>query len=109
MNVIISGHRLEVTPFMHNYVVNRMDRLIRHFDQLVDIKILLRIENKKDKGGRQIAEGNIHIKGHDLYVHCADADLYAAVDSLVDKLDRKVSEFKIKLKNHHHQAPKRLM
>jgi putative sigma-54 modulation protein len=82
---------------------------LRHFDQVVDVKVLLTIENQKEKERRQRAECNIRVKGSDMFAESSHADLYAAVDELVDKLDRQVVRHKDRLQNHHHEAPKRLM
>jgi putative sigma-54 modulation protein len=109
MNLTISGHHLEVTPALRSYVTTKLDRITRHFDQLVDIKVLLTVENQKEKDRRQRAECNIHVKGSDMFAESSHEDLYAAVDELVDKLDRQVGRHKEKIKNHQHEAPKRLM
>ncbi len=109
MNLTISGHHLEITPALRTYVTSKFDRIVRHFDQVVDVKVLLSVEKQKEKEGRQRAECNLHVKGSDIFVECAHADLYAAVDELVDKLDRQVVRHKDRLQDHHHQAPKRLM
>jgi len=109
MNLTISGHHLEVTPALRSYVTTKLDRIMRHFDQVVDVKVLLTVENQKEKERRQRAECNIHVKGSDLFAESAHEDLYAAVDELVDKLDRQVVRHKDRLQNHHHDAPKRLM
>jgi putative sigma-54 modulation protein len=109
MNLTISGHHLEVTPALRNYVTNKLDRISRHFDQLVDVKVLLSVEKQKEKQGRQRAECNIHVKGNDMFAESAHEDLYAAVDDLVDKLDRQVVRHKDRLQAHNHTAPKRLM
>lgn len=109
MNLTISGHHLEVTPALRSYVTSKLDRIVRHFDQVVDVKVLLSVEKQKEKEGRQRAECNIHVKGSDIFAECAHADLYAAVDELVDKLDRQVVRHKDRLQSHHHEAPKRLM
>jgi putative sigma-54 modulation protein len=109
MNLTISGHHLEVTPALRNYVTEKLDRIARHFDQLVDVKVLLTVENQKEKDLRQRAECNIHVKGSDLFAQSASADLYAAVDDLVDKLDRQVVRHKDRIQSHQHQAPKRLI
>jgi putative sigma-54 modulation protein len=109
MNLTISGHHLEVTPALRNYVTEKLDRITRHFDQVVDVKVLLSIEKQKEKELRQRAECNIHVKGSDMFAESASADLYAAVDDLVDKLDRQVVRHKDRIKNHQHEAPKRLM
>ncbi len=109
MNLTISGHHLEVTPALRNYVTSKLDRISRHFDQLVDVKVLLTVEKQKEKQGRQRAECNIHVKGNDMFAESAHEDLYAAVDDLVDKLDRQVVRHKDRLQAHNHTAPKRLM
>jgi putative sigma-54 modulation protein len=109
MNLTISGHHLEVTPALRNYVTTKLDRIIRHFDQVVDVKVLLSVENLKEKERRQRAECSIHVKGNDMFAESAHEDLYAAVDDLVDKLDRQVVRHKDRIQNHHHDAPKRLM
>ncbi len=109
MNLTISGHHLEVTPALRTYVTSKLDRIVRHFDQVVDVKVLLTVENQKEKEGRQRAECNIHVKGNDIFAESAHADLYAAVDELVDKLDRQVVRHKDRLQDHHHETPKRLM
>jgi putative sigma-54 modulation protein len=109
MNLTISGHHLEVTPALRTYVTSKLDRITRHFDQVVDVKVLLSIENQTEKERRQKAECNIHVKGSDMFAESAHADMYAAVDELVDKLDRQVVKHKDRLQNHHHESPKRLM
>jgi putative sigma-54 modulation protein len=109
MNLTISGHHLEVTPALRTYVTTKLDRITRHFDQVVDVKVLLTIEKQKEKERRQRAECNIHVKGSDMFAESSHEDLYAAVDELVDKLDRQVVRHKDRLQNHHHEASKRLM
>ena len=109
MNLTISGHHLDVTPALRTYVTSKLDRITRHFDQLVDVKVILTVEKQKEKERRQKAECNIHVKGSDMFAESCHQDLYAAVDELVDKLDRQVGRHKERLQNHHHEAPKRLM
>jgi putative sigma-54 modulation protein len=106
MNLTISGHHLEVTPALRSYVTSKIDRISRHFDQVVDIKVLLTVEKQKEKERRQRAECNIHVKGEDLFAQSAQSDLYAAVDDLVDKLDRQVGRYKTKRQEHHAEPAK---
>lgn len=108
MNLTISGHHLEVTPALREYVRSKLDRVTRHFDQVVDINVLLTVEKQKEKERRQKAEVNLHMKGRDIYVEHASEDLYAAIDQLMDKLDRQVVRHKNQLQDHHHESPKRL-
>jgi putative sigma-54 modulation protein len=106
MNLTISGHHLEVTPALRGYVTTKLDRIARHFDQVVDIKVLLTVDNMKEKELRQRAECNVHVKGRDLFAESSHSDLYAAVDELADKLDRQVGRYKDKTQDHHHVSAK---
>lgn len=108
MNLTISGHHLEVTPALREYVLTKLDRITRHFDQVVDINVLLSIEKQKEKEKRQKAEVTLHVKGKDIFVESAHQDLYAAIDELMDKLDRQVCRHKDRVQDHHHHSPKRL-
>ena len=110
MNLTISGHHLEVTPALRGYVTNKLDRVTRHFDQMVDVKVLLSVENQKEKDKRQRAECTIRVKGNDLFAESAHEDLYAAVDELMDKLDRQVVRHKDKVQSYDRTgATKHLM
>ena len=109
MNLTISGHHLEVTQALRNYVTTKLDRITRHFDQVVDIRVILTVEKQREKERRQRAECNIHVKGGDLFAESSHEDLYAAVDELIDKLDRQVGRHKTRVQDHHHEGAKRLM
>ena len=109
MNLTISGHHLEITPALRSYVSTKLDRVIRHFDQVVDVRVLLTVENQKEKDKRQRAECRIGVKGNDLFAESSHEDLYAAVDELVDKLDRQIVKHKDKLQSHDRAAAKHLM
>jgi putative sigma-54 modulation protein len=106
MNLTISGHHLEVTPALREYVITKLDRVIRHFDQVIDGTVLLSVDNQKEKDKRQRVEINLRVKGKDLFIESAEADLYAAIDLVVDKLDRKVIQHKDRLQGHQREALK---
>ena len=108
MNLTISGHHLEVTPALREYVLTKIDRVTRHFDQVVDINVLLSVEKLADKERRQRAEVTLHVKGKDLHAEQTSEDLYAAIDQLVDKLDRQVCRHKDRVQDHQHQPAKRI-
>jgi putative sigma-54 modulation protein len=109
MNLTISGHHLDVTPALREYVLNKLDRVTRHFDQVVDVNVILSVEKKKEKEQRQKAEVTLHVKGRDIFVEQSHEDLYAAIDQLMDKLDRQVVRHKDRVQDHHHDSPKRSM
>lgn len=106
MNLKISGHHLEVTPALRDYVVAKLERVLRHSDQVIDGTVLLAVDNHKEKDKRQKVEVNLHLKGKDIFVESANGDLYAAIDMLIDKLDRQVLRHKDRVQGHHHKAIK---
>lgn len=109
MNLTISGHHLEVTPALRSYVSSKIDRITRRFDQVTDIRVLLSVENQKEKDRRQRAECTLSVKGGELHAETAHEDLYAAIDELIDKLERQVSRHKGKIQTHDHTAAKHLV
>ncbi|MFN7643972.1 MAG: ribosome hibernation-promoting factor, HPF/YfiA family [Burkholderiales bacterium] len=101
MNLSISGHHLEVTPALREYVTVKLDKIRRHFDQVIDVNVLLSVDKLRQK-----AEIALHVRGKDIFAESVDDDLYAAIDSLVDKLDRQVLKYKDKRFAHPHEAIK---
>ena len=91
-----------LTPAIREYVNTKLDRVIRHFDNVTSVSVILTVEKLNQK-----AEVTVHVRGKDIHVETTDADLYAAIDLLVDKLDRQVCRHKSKVQNHHHEALKR--
>jgi putative sigma-54 modulation protein len=108
MNLTISGHHLELTPAIREYVQSKLERIKRHFDHVIDIAVILTVDNLPEKEKRQKAEINLRVRGKDLHVESIAHDLYAAIDALVDKLDRQVIKYKTKMQDHQHAAIKHL-
>lgn len=107
MNLMITGQHLDVTPALKTYVESKLERVIRHFDQIIDIEIVLCVEKPSENGKLQRAEANLRMKGNTVHLaHCAD-DLYAAIDGLADKLDRQVLAHKEKMRHHRHDSIRR--
>ena len=88
-------------------MLSKLERVTRHFDQVVDINVLLSVEKLKEKERRQKAEVTLHVKGKDIFIEQCHEDMYAAIDQLMDKLDRQVCRHKDKVQDHHHASPKR--
>ena len=97
MNLNITGHHVEVTPAIHDYVTSKLDRVIRHFDHVTGVHVILSVEKLMQK-----AEVTLHVKGKDIYADSTGADLYASIDAMVDKLDRQVVRHKEKITDHTH-------
>ena len=97
MNLNITGPHIEVTPAIREYVTGKLDRVLRHFDQVTSSHVILSVEKLQQK-----AEVTLHVKGKDIYADAIDGDLYAAIDLVADKLDRQVVKHKEKVSNHNH-------
>jgi len=95
MNLNIAGHHVEVTPAIHAYVTSKLDRVIRHFDNVTSAHVILSVDKLIQK-----AEITLHVKGKDIYADSVDPDLYAAIDALIDKLDRQVVRHKERISEH---------
>jgi putative sigma-54 modulation protein len=106
MNLIISGHHLEVTPAIRAYVESKLERIVRHFEQVIDMTVILTIDNLTEKEKRQKAEITVRVSGKAIYVESVSEDLYAAIDILIDKLDRQVIKHKSKTLEHHNESIK---
>jgi len=102
MNVQVSGHHVEVTPAIRDYVLSKLERVQRHFDQVIEINVVLSVQKLRQK-----AEISVHMPGKDVHVESDDADMYAAIDLMMDKLDRQIIKHKQKSFSHPHDAIKR--
>ena len=97
MNLQITGHHVEITPAIRDYVVSKLDRINRHFENVIDVSVTLTVQKLDQK-----IEVNVHLSGKDIHVQCHDADMYAAIDGLADKLDRQIIKHKEKHKESRH-------
>jgi putative sigma-54 modulation protein len=96
MQLSVTGHHIEITEALRNYVGTKLAKLERHFDHLTDIHCVLTVEKLQHK-----AEATVHVGGGTLHAEQVELNMYAAIDILVDKLDRQVKKHKEKLTDHH--------
>jgi putative sigma-54 modulation protein len=96
MQLKLTGHHIEITPALRRYVAEKMGRVERHFDHVVDVHAILTVEKLRHK-----AEATILVSGAQLHAESIDEDMYAAIDALADKLDRQIKKHKEKLTDHH--------
>ena len=97
MNLNLSGHHLEVTPAIRDYVTAKLERVTRHFDHVIDVNVVLSV----DKLQQHVA-ANLHVRGKEIHAECVEEDMYAAIDALADKLDRQVLKHKEKRNGQRH-------
>ena len=95
MQINLTGHHVDITDSLRDYVNEKFKRLERHFDHINNVHVILSVEKL-----RQIAEANIHLNGGEIFANSEATDMYASIDSLVDKLDRQVIKHKEKLIRH---------
>ena len=96
MDVTVAGHHIDVTDSLRDYVETKLARLERHSDQMTDIHCILTVEKLEHR-----AEATIHLNGGTIHADSVEENMYAAVDTLIDKLDRQVKKHKEKLNDHH--------
>ena len=96
MQLNVSGHHVEITPAMRGYVESKIERLERHFDIVSNVHCILTVEKLRHK-----AEAKVNVNGGTIYADNTEEDMYAAIDGLVDKLDRRVRKHKEKMVDHH--------
>ncbi|QMT31046.1 ribosome hibernation-promoting factor, HPF/YfiA family [Alysiella filiformis] len=95
MNLHITGLHIEVTNAMREYVEKKMSRINRHSDGLISVNITLSAEKTQHKAAAQA-----HLAGKDLHVEAIESEMYAAIDVLMDKLDRAILQHKEKANRH---------
>ena len=103
MNLHLTGHHVEITPAIRDYVTQKLTRINRHFDHVIDVNVIVTVEKLDQK-----IEANVHLSGKDIHVQANDADMYAAIDVLMDKLDRQVLKHKERFQARLPQAIKRI-
>jgi len=97
MNLHLTGHHVEITPAIREYVVSKLERINRHFDHVIDVNVIMTVEKLDQK-----IEANVHLSGKDIHVQCNHGDMYAAIDRLIDKLDRQVIKHKERFQVSRH-------
>ncbi len=95
MQINLTGHHVDITEAMRNYVESRFERLARHLDHVLDAQVVLAVEKL-----RHSAEARIHVSGGTIHAEATEEDMYAAIDALSDKLDRQILKYKEKKNNY---------
>ncbi len=96
MQLNITGHKVDLTEAMQEYVRTKIVRLERYFDNVTNVHVILSVEKNSQK-----AEATVHVAGGDLFAEATNENMYPAIDALVDKLDRQIKKHKEKLTDHH--------
>ena len=96
MQLTLTGHHIDITPALRSYVEKKFERIVRHFDQVIDVHCVLTVEKLRHQ-----AEATLAVSGGKLHADAIDEDMYAAIDALTDKLDRLVKKRKEKMTDHH--------
>ncbi|MBT0585445.1 ribosome hibernation promoting factor [Alteromonas oceanisediminis] len=95
MQINLTGHHVDITDSLRDYVDTKFTKLERHFDHISNVHVILNVEKLNQK-----AEATVHLSGAEVFASSENTDMYAAIDSMIDKLDRQVIRHKEKLKKH---------
>ena len=104
MQINLTGHHIEITDSLRDYVNEKIGRLEKHFEKVSNTHVILSVENVRQK-----AEATVNMSGNSIFAEATAEDMYASIDALADKLDRQVKKHKEKLKNHLHHKPKAII
>jgi putative sigma-54 modulation protein len=104
MQLSVTGHHVEVTPALREYVEKKLERIVRHFDRVIDVHCVLTVEKLRQK-----AEATLHVSGRSIHADATEPNMYAAIDILTDKLDRCVRKHKDKSTDHHASEAQRTL
>jgi putative sigma-54 modulation protein len=96
MHLSVTGHHVEISAPLRSYVEKKLERLVRHSDHVIDAHCVLTVEKLQQR-----AEATLHLRGETIHALAEDTDMYAAIDALADKLDRRVRKHKEKISDHH--------
>ena len=103
MNLHLTGRHVEITAAIRTYVTSKLVRINRHFENLIDVEVIMTVETLDQR-----VEANVHLSGKDIHVCATDPDMYAAIDQLIDKLDRQVIRHKERFQPRHAGGIKRI-
>ena len=95
MNLHLTGHHVEITAAIRDYVTAKLERINRHFDHVIDVNVVLSVDKLRQK-----IEANVHVRGKEIHAEATEPDMYAAIDCLADKLNRQVLKYKEKMSEH---------
>ncbi|PTC00595.1 hypothetical protein C9975_06665 [Thalassospira xiamenensis] len=95
MQINLTGHHIDITEALKEYVDTKFTKLERHFDNITNVHVILNVEKLNQK-----AEATVHLNGGEIFANSEHQDMYAAIDGLIDKLDRQVIKHKEKMKRH---------
>ncbi len=96
MRVNLSGHHVDVTPALRSYAERKLARVLRHFDRVIGVQCVLTVDKLRHR-----ADSRVSVRGPDIHASAEAEDMYAAIDALADKLDRRVRKHKERLRDHH--------
>ena len=94
MNFTIRAEKMEVTDSIKEYVTDKLSKMERYFDEpeKVNVKVLFKVRGREQK-----VEVTINSMGYDLRAEVSHSDMYAAIDLVLDKLERQMRKYKTKL------------
>jgi len=95
MQLDITGHHVDITEPLREYVNSKLEKVGRHFDLVTDVHCILTVEKLRHK-----AEATVSVNGAKIYADATEEGMYAAIDRLADKLERRVRKHKEKLVDH---------
>ncbi|MGC8716740.1 MAG: ribosome hibernation-promoting factor, HPF/YfiA family [bacterium] len=97
MDIRIKGRNIDVSDALENYIRKKLTKINRFSDRISEIEVMLSTQNSKTSGDSHKVEATVWINGKIIRAQESSSDMYASVDLVVDKLERRIKTFKGKL------------
>ncbi len=96
MQINLTGRHIEVSPGLRSFVMQKLERVMRHFDQITNMHVIVSAEKQSHR-----AEATWHVAGADMFAEASHPDLRGAITVLIDRIDGQVRKHKDKKSDHH--------
>lgn len=100
MKLDIRGRNIEVTDALKDYTTKRLSKLDKYLDETRTAQVAMSLEGEKHKEKHKV-EVTIPLNGLMLRAEVGAEDMYAAIDLVVEKLDKQIDKHKTKLYRRH--------
>ena len=101
--VIVSGIHMDLSPSLKTFVQEKTERLFRHQERILRIRVELECDPKQAVANRFTAKGHIQINGPDMNASVSSDECHKATAMLIDKLDRMLERRSRMFKARRHQ------
>jgi putative sigma-54 modulation protein len=94
MHVTVTGRNIDLTPALKDYLLEKLKRAQKHFDQPLDATALLSVAKNPSIANNQTAEVTLKVNGTVIRGEESTENMYASIDLVADKIERQLRKYK---------------